>query len=473
MANSNHSIGKSDEVRMSYVLLVCFIAAAGGFLFGYDLVIVLGGQIPVANFFDVSNGTLRYGMIISSASWGCIAGPFLGMFLCDVFGRKRTLVFAALLFGVSAIGTALPEHIEKFLPTETFWTFLIMRAVGGIGIGLASVASPMYIVEIAPPKWRGSLGFMFQLAVCIGALAALIAAYPLALYLPDETSWRWMFVSEIVPVIAFFICLMFVPFSPRWLAEKGRNDEALSVMTSISGPQQAEQEMAEIRESLAAETGSFSELWQPGLRMALLVGILLAFFNNWTGWTAVGSYSPVLFQKAGFSETSAAIKQTLPIFSSSVIFTLIAVWLVDRVGRRILWNLTAFAMIFATFFAGLVFQFDLKGPWVVLVIFGTSIPHCIGLGGLPWLMMSELYPTRIRAKAVAITTTVVWIGSSMVILLIPKMVAISESSVLQTPAGAFWIFSVISFFALFFGLTLLPETKNKTLEEIARHWNRP
>ncbi len=473
MTNSRSQTEISSEVKMSYVLVVCFVAAVGGFLFGYDLVIISGAQLPLFKYFNLQEREFAQGLVTASASIGCIVGPFLGMFLCDALGRRRTLVLAALLFGVSAIGTALPDYVERVLPVETFWTFILMRAIGGLGIGLASVASPMYIIEVAPPKWRGALGLMFQLAVCIGAVAAVIVAWLVARSISDVTNWRWMFGSEMVSIIAFVVLLKFVPYSPRWLAEKGRDDEALAVMKRISGPQQAEQEMAEIRESLEAESGGgFAELWQPGMRMALLVGVLLAFFNNWTGWTAVGIYLPMLFKEAGTTITSEAIQMTIPVFALDVILTIVAMWLVDRVGRRIIWNTTAFAMIFATFFAGLVYQFDIRGLLVMLVLFGIAIPHAIGLGGLPWLMMSELYPTRIRAKAVAVTTSVVWIGGYTVMQFFPVIIRISKESALGTLAGAFWVFSVISVFALIFGLTLLPETKNKTLEEITRHWHR-
>ena len=176
----------------AYVVLVCFVAAIGGFLFGFDLVIIAGAQLSVTEYFGISEGSLTHGMVLGSASIGCIFGPFLGMFLCDAIGRRRTLFVAAVLFGVSAIGTALAWDLISLFS---------MRAVGGLGVGLASVASPMYIIEIAPPKWRGALGLMFQLAVCIGAVAAVVVAYYLARGLPDQTNWRWMFGSEMVGAV--------------------------------------------------------------------------------------------------------------------------------------------------------------------------------------------------------------------------------------------------------------------------------
>jgi len=206
-------------------------------------VIISGAQLSVTAYFDISEGSLSQGMVLGSAAIGCMFGPFLGMFLCDAIGRRRTLLISALLFGASAIGTALPNDLV---------TFNVFRAVGGLGIGLASVASPMYIVEVAPPKWRGALGLMFQLAVCIGALAAVVVAYYLALRLPDDINWRWMFASEMVAILGLALALMFVPHSPRWLAEKGRHDEAFAVMSRISGAERAGDELSGIMRSLEA-----------------------------------------------------------------------------------------------------------------------------------------------------------------------------------------------------------------------------
>ena len=295
----------------------------GGFLFGYDLVIISGAQIYLREQFALSDA--GFGFTTTSAMIGCIAGPFLGAWLCDRIGRKRTLIFSALLLGVSAILTALPKDIV---------TFNMFRIVGGLGVGLCSIASPIYIAEIAPARIRGRLGVMYQLAIAIGALISAIVAYFLAKHLPETVSWRWMFASEMVPVIGFVIFLLFVPRSPRWLAETNRFEEALRVLTKTDGPEYARKELEEIKQSITEETGTFSEIFKPGIRTALLVGILLALFNNWTGWTAMGLYLPTLFQKGGFPETADAIFQFVIVNVFMVALTSLAIYLVDRVGQK-------------------------------------------------------------------------------------------------------------------------------------------
>ena len=243
------------------------MASLGGFLFGYDLVIISWAQIYLREQFALSD--VAFGFTTTSAMIGCIFGPFVGAWLCDRIGRKRTLIFCAILLGVSAILTALPKDIV---------TFNIFRIVGGLGVGLASIASPIYIAEIAPARIRGRLGIMYQLAIVVGELIAGITAYFLAKHLAETVSWRWMFASEIVPIIFFVVFLLFVPRSPRWLAETNRYEEARQVLTRIDGREFAEKELGQIQESLTRESGTFSEIFQPGLRTALLVGVLLAIF---------------------------------------------------------------------------------------------------------------------------------------------------------------------------------------------------
>ncbi|OFX13420.1 MAG: hypothetical protein A2Z18_01475 [Armatimonadetes bacterium RBG_16_58_9] len=428
----------------------------GGFLFGYDLVIIAGAQIFVRKEFHLNDA--QFGFATSSAILGCIAGPFVGAWLCDWIGRKTTLILAGILFAVGAIGTALPHDII---------TFNIFRIVGGLGVGFASIASPMYIVEVAPARMRGRLGLMYQLAICVGALISVVVAYNLARMLPESVSWRWMFASTLVPVVGFLTCLPFLPQSPRWLASRNRCEEAMKVFARIGGPDYARTELEGIKESLEEERGSFGELLQPGFRRALVVGVLLALFNNWTGWSGIAYYLPTLFQKAGFVAASDAIYQSVYIFAGNIVLTLIAIWMVDRFGRRPLWIVTSAAMACSLTIAGMVFHNNMTGLMIVLVIFLCAAPHCIGLGPLPWLMMSEIYPTRIRARAVALSTTFLWFAGFTGPLAFPKIAAVSEKMI-GSIAGLFWMYAVICVFAFIFGIKLLPETKGKTLEDITK-----
>ena len=229
-----------------------------------------------------------------------MCGPFLGAWLCDAIGRERTMIVASLLLALGAIMTAL---------AQTITLFNIFRIIGGVGVGLCSVASALYIAEIAPAKLRGSLGIMYQLAIVVGSTAAPLVAYVLVRTLPDTVSWRWMFGSQMAVVVLFALFLFLLPHSPRWLALQGRFEEARQVLAKVHGSQVADGELSEIRQSLAQEAGGFKELFQPGLRYALLIGLCLAFFNNWTGWSAMGGYIPMLFEMAGVQQRHVAILQ--------------------------------------------------------------------------------------------------------------------------------------------------------------------
>ncbi len=442
-----------------YAFRIAFVSAVGGFLFGYDLALMGGANIYLRDQFHLSEGW--FGFTSASAGLGCILGPSFGAWLCDCLGRRRTLLGACLLLGVGSLLTAIPNDMI---------TFNVFRIVGGVGVGLCSIASPMYTNEIAPARWRGGLGFMYQLAIVVGSIAAALVAWLLAHWLPAETSWRWMFASELVFVGLFGAMLWLIPESPRWLAEQGRREEARAIFRRIDGPAFADAEIGQVEQSLAAESGSLAELFAPGLRMALLVGLGLALFNNYTGWSAMGNYLARLFEIAG-AETNhdAALLNNLLCWSFMGVVTLLACGLVDRFGRRPLWLAASLMMIAANGFMGLVFQQRIAGWPVLVAIFVCAIPHSLALGPLPWLMMSEIFPTRIRARAVAITTTFIWFVGFMASSLFPVLAGVSER-LLGSIAGVFWLSGAVCVLAFVFGLTLLPETRGRTLEEIADSW---
>jgi SP family arabinose:H+ symporter-like MFS transporter len=448
----------SVRSRAQYAFFVSCVAALGGFLFGYDLVIISGAQIFLKQQFALS--PRQFGFAVSSAILGCIAGPSLGAWLCDKIGRKTTLMAAGMLFVIGAVGTAFGASIAMFN---------VFRIVGGVGVGLGSLAAPMYIAEVAPARWRGRLGLMYQFAVVSGAASATIVSYFLAKYVRPELSWRLMFASFLAPVSVFMILLLKVPQAPRWLAEKGRIEEAFQILARINGEDQAKKELEEIRNSIAGETGTFTELFEPGMRRALFVGIALALFNNWTGWTGLAYYLPLLFQQSGYPKAATAIGVNVLIWGGMLILTAISIWLVDRVGRRPIWLVTSVAMFFCLVAAGFLFQSHIKGPIAVGVIFLCAAPHAVGLGPLPWLMMSELYPTRIRARAVSITTTFLWIAGFTAPFAFPIIEAASKRA-LGTAAGVFWFYSVVCVLSFLWAFKFLPETKGRSLEEIADSW---
>lgn len=554
------------EIKLTASSLT-FIASIGGFLFGFDLGIIGAANIYLRDQFHLSDA--EFGFATASAVLGCIVGPTFGFWLCDAISRKRTMLIASLLLAAGAILTAVPDTIGDGSRESTLFVFNLFRFVGGVGVGLCSVASPLYIAEIAPADKRGRLGLTYQLAIVIGHAVAPLIAFVIVYILRTrygitETqvsenfwlqAWRWMFISEMLCILPFVYFVVRLPFSPRWLAEKGRFDEAYQVLASVDGPDYAKREIEQIKVSLAQEKGSWAELFAPGIRYALLIGILLTFFNNWTGWSVIGGYIPRLLELAGFNRESA-IGNFVAVYGGMGIVTLISMALMDRVGRRPLWQFASLMMAVITFVTGYMFYREIKG-WPILVILGlVTIPHGIALGGIPWLMMSELFPTRIRAKAVSVTTTVLWLFIFCGAYLFPMITGFSQRHFLTSKhtivtgntisfdaapptihdseerfekagfvpgdhvtvigaanrqndgnfvvaevspgslvldgstaqvvesvganvtvqvgsvGAAFWLFSIICILSYLFGVTIMPETKGRTLEDIGSSWKQ-
>jgi sugar porter (SP) family MFS transporter len=441
-----------------YVSFISLVATIGGFLFGYDLSLIGSANSFLRDQFHLGEAAL--GFATASAALGCMAGPFMGGWLCDRIGRERTMMVAAVMLAAGSLMTA-------FAPT--IFIFNVFRILGGVGVGLCSLASPMYINEVAPPRIRGRLGLTYQLAIVVGSTASPLVAYMILQFFPESVAWRWMFGSQMVFVLLFAVFLFRLPASPRWLAERGRFDEAASILKKVHGPEVAITEMKEIKMALAEETGGFAELWLPGIRRALLIGCLLAFFGNWTGWSGIGGYIPIMLQMAGVQSQSSAILQFGFTYLAMAIVTVLSMFLVDRVGRRPLWIFASVLMAIITLVTGLVFHYQIHGWVVLLVITLCTVPHGLALGGLPWLMMSELFPNRIRAKAVAVTTTFVWIAIFAIAQIFPLLSGWSERH-LGSIAGAFWMFTFICICAFFFGIKMMPETRGRSLEEIAQSW---
>ena len=437
-----------------------FVASVGGFLFGYDLAIVCGANLYLKEVFHLSQA--EFGFATGSAALGCICGPFLGAWLCDAIGRNRTMMVACALLGIGSVFTAIPRDIT---------TFNVFRIVGGVGVGLCSVASPMYISETSPPRLRGSFGIMYQLAIVVGSVMAPFVSYLIVKSTSADVCWRWMFASEILPVVVFLGLLWLLPQSPRWLAGRGRMEEAAAVLARVDGADFARKELEQIQAALKEETGRFSELFAPGMRYALLIGLLLAFFNNWTGWSVMGGYIPMLFEASGMQDRSRAFLQFAVTYGFMGVVTLVACWTVDRVGRRPLWLAASALMILVTALTGAVFHFRLNGWPVLVVIILCTVPHGLALGPLPWLMMSEIFPTRLRGRAVSLTTAFLWVTIYSGAQLFPLMTDYSEK-ILGSVGGAFWLFSAVCVLALLFGWKMLPETKGRTLEEIAASWRK-
>lgn len=456
MQNLQDPVSSQAARSTMYVYFIAFIAAVGGFLFGFDLSIISGAIIFLKREFALSSA--QVGFAISSAALGCILGPLIGYWLSDFIGRKRTLVFTAILFGISAVGTALPRNMFEFN---------CFRIIGGVAVGLAAIVSPMYIAEIAPARIRGRLVTINQLAIGIGALTSIIVSYFLSL----TEAWRWMFASECVPVICLLVGLIFIPRSPRWLAQKNKLKEARDVLTKIDGPEHAEIEMLEISASIDEETGTFSELFQPGIRIGLLIAVALAFFQQVSGAGTLIYYAPIIFQKAGFESASDAIMQTVIVNIAQLIFTIGAVLLVDRLGRRPLYMVGTAGMAIGIGLIGAFFQFGFSGIHILVVMFLTVGAYVISLAPLTWLLMSEVFPTRIRAKGMAIAAGTLWVTLYLVNQIYPILERYLEKTY-GNNAIAFYIFAFFCVCAFIFGWLVIPELKGKTLEQIAKDWKK-
>jgi MFS transporter, SP family, arabinose:H+ symporter len=453
----NHPIARSEIAgprSRFYVYFISLVAAVGGFLLTYDIVIMSGAIIFMKKEFSLS--PLGVGFAMTSAMIACFFSPSFGGWLCDKLGRKRTLLLSAVLFGASSIGTALPR---------TMLEFNVFRILGGIGVGAACIVSPMYIAEISPAPIRGRLVLLNQLANVVGALVSYLVAYLLSF----SGAWRWMFGSTAIPVALFAIGLFFIPESPRWLVVKNREEEALDVLTRIGGRVNAQSELQSIRESLVQETGKLRDLLAPGIRMALIIAVGLAVLQQLDGVTVLIFYAPMIMQQAGFPQASEAIRITMIVGIWNLFCTLAAVWLVDRVGRRPLLLYGTLGMAGGLICMGAFFYLHITGVLVPVILMVAVAAYCMSIAPVTWLIMSEIFPNRLRGTGMAVASTALWIASFVANLVFPVMTSFSEHH-FGSAFMAFWTFALICLGTFYFCWRLVPETKGRTLEEIGKSW---
>jgi SP family arabinose:H+ symporter-like MFS transporter len=446
--------GAEKSVSNVYVYLISLVAAVGGFLLTYDIVIMSGGIIFLKREFHLS--PMAVGFAMTSAMIACFFSPSFGGWLSDRLGRKKTLLLAAALFGISALGTALPRNIAEFNAS---------RLLGGFGVGAACIVSPMYIAEISPPAIRGRLVLLTQVANVVGEIVSYLVAY----YLSFSGNWRWMFGSTVVPVACFVGALLFVPESPRWLVQKNRAQEAIDVLTRIGGRENALEEMAAIRSSLVEKSCRLKDLLRPGIRIALLVAIGLAVFQQLDGVTVLIFYAPMIMQQAGFPQASAAIRVTMIVGIWNLICTFAAVWLIDRVGRRplLLWG--TIGMAAGLIAMGVFFHLHITGPVVPLVMMVAVAAYVMSMAPVAWLIMAEIFPNHMRGKGMAVASTALWMASFGANFLFPLVTDYSEKH-FGSAAIAFWLFAGVCLVTFAFCWWLVPETKGRTLEEIGQSW---
>ena len=445
-----------------YVTLVSVVAALGGLLFGYDTGVINGAIGPLKEHFSFT--PIEEGWAAGSALLGCALGAALAGVLSDRTGRKRVLIVSAVLFFISAVGTALPRDVA---------TFVVFRILGGIGVGAASISSPMYIAEISPARIRGRMVSVNQFAIVTGFLVVYFVNYFIALQGDEvwnrEVGWRWMFGSEAVPAFLLFVLLFFVPESPRYLVKAGREKEALRVLTAVDGEEAARRELAEISEAIAHESGSLAQLFRPGMRIVLAIGVVLAVLQQVTGINVFLYFGTEIFKKMG-SETDAALLQTVVVGAVNLTFTVIAIWTVDRLGRRPLMIVGAAGMGLCLFAMGAAAYVQKTDVWLLAFILGYIGCFALSVGPVTWVILSEIFPTRIRGRAMAIATVCLWVANYVVTQTFTMMEGSSFLVEHFHHAFPFRLYGLLCVVLVFFVLLFVPETKGRSLEEIERMW---
>ena len=397
------------------------------------------------------------GWAVSSAILGGIAGPLLGLWFTDAIGRRRTMMLAAFIFMASTIGCALAGSIHAF----AFWRF-----VGGMGVGLAMISSPIYIAELAPPTVRGSLVNVNQLSNVIGINLAMIVAY---LFSGFDDNWRLMLGSQAVPVFFLMLGLLLVPESPRWLAAKGRDAEAMKVLTRINGPTIACQELDAIRADVGVDNVRFAELWMPSSRMALKIGIILMIFSQTNGVNMLLLYAPTIMADAGISFGSNAILSSVPIYVVILIGTLFAFPLLHRFSRRGLLMASATGITIGHVLMAIILWFQLPAMLLLIPMMIGTGAFTVGLAPLSWIIVSEIFPNRIRGKALAVVCVFLFAASFLTAQFFPVAVEWLEQAT-GSSAGIYLIFAAICLSCVWFAWAKLPETKGLSLEEIGAFW---
>lgn len=460
----------SAQLNAGYIWLISVCAAMGGLLFGYDWVVIGGAKPFFEPHFNITDPAVS-GWANACALIGCFFGAMLTGKLSSRMGRKSLLLIAAVLFVVTSIGNALAHNLDLFIA----W-----RMIGGLAIGLASNLSPLYIAEISPASMRGRLVSVNQLTIVVGVLLAQLVNWLIVKDVPEGATaemirenwyghyaWRWMFGLTAVPSALFVIATFLVPESPRWLAGKGRNDEARKVLVKIGGNQYADEAMAEIMKSVAAEKNtkkvSFSELLSPSLRPAMVLGITLAVFQQWCGINVIFNYAEEIFRSAGYS-LSSVLQNIAWTGSVNLVFTFVALGTVDRMGRRplMIGGSIGLALVYSAL--GYCYFTQVTGLPVLLLVLAAIACYAMSLAPVTWVVISEIFPNRVRGQAMAVAVMALWAACFILTYTFPIL---NDS---LGASGTFWLYAAICLAGAIFVAVKLPETKGKSLEQIEDDW---
>lgn len=440
-----------------FIYFICLVSAMGGLLFGYDWVVIGGAKIFYEQFFGIAGDPAMQGLAMSIALAGCLIGALTSGMLADKLGRKPLLLLSALIFVLTAYGTGAFSNFQYFL---------LARFGGGIAIGIASGLSPMYIAEVAPASIRGKLVSLNQLTIVIGILAAQIVNW---LLVSDDTawnvamSWRWMFWSAAFPALAFLVLAAFIPESPRWLAMKGRRERATQILTRIGGNTYAQSELSSLQNDMEnkQKQGGLSLLFSKPYRRVLMLGIIVAMFQQWCGTNVIFNYAQEVFQSAGYDVDNTFINIVVTGIAN-LVFTFVAIYTVDRLGRRALMLLGAAGLAGIYLILGTCYYFEVSGIFMVILVVAAIACYAMTLGPVTWVLLSEIFPNKVRGVAVATGTFALWVASFILTYTFPFL-----NKALGT-AGTFWIYTVICAAGLVFFLFRMPETKGKSLEQLEK-----
>ena len=479
-APAPESSNNKAELNLGYIWLISAVAALGGLLFGWDWVVIGGAKAFFEPFFGIAKDTLVDGKLVivtdenlsgwanSCALLGCLVGSLVTGVLSDKLGRKRLLIFAAFLFAASSVLTGWANHFNHFI----FW-----RILGGVAIGMASNLSPLYIAEIAPAQMRGRLVALNQLTIVLGILAAQLQNMLIAQKVPDaatatmiaqswngQMGWRWMFTLVALPSALFFIAAIFVPESPRWLVKNGQVDRAKKILARIGGETYATAETDNIRQTIAAEEVSrvrLSDLFEPRLLKILLIGCGLAVLQQWSGINVLFNYAQNIFERIGYGVNTTLLFIVITGVVNTA-FTFIALGTVDRWGRRKLMLFGCAGIAVAHILTGLAYALHLQGIAVLVFVLAAIGCYAMSLAPVTWVVISEIFPNRIRGTAISVAVSALWIACFILTYTFP----ILEKTIGM--GNTFWLYAAICVVGFVFIFLKLPETKNKSLEQIER-----
>ena len=451
-----------QKTATTYLLLITFVAAIGGFLFGYDWVVIGGAKPFYEAYFHLESDVALQGWAMSSAIVGSFIGVLLSGGLADRYGRKPLIYTAAILFIISALGTGMASELDSFI---------IYRILGGVGIGVASNLAPMYIAEIAPAESRGKFVSVNQLTIVLGILAAQVVNWLIAKPMLEgqpileswngQEGWRWMFWAGAIPAIVFLILLFLIPESPRWLYNKGKHEKAQRVFFRMGGEQYAADNMRAIAE--AANLNQYRavtrNLFRGKLFRLLLLGSFIAVFQQWCGINVIFNYAQEIFTAAGYT-VSGMLFNIIITGVINVIFTFLGMYMVDRIGRRALMLFGSVGLLVIYLALGACYYFNCSGIFVLLLVLSGIAVYAMTLAPVTWVIIAEIFPTAVRAQAMAIATSLLWIACFVLTYTFPLL---NQN---LGAAGTFWLYGGVCLIGYLFLWSRLKETKGKSLEEI-------